>query len=75
MTQNPAPRHIQANWSPEMVEQWNKRWQELWAWADRAGIPIPLREAALRDALAGIDGMRTAQALQAYIPALRGQSQ
>lgn len=68
-------RPIQANWSQEMVEQWNKRWREHWEWAQRAGVPIPLQEAALRDALAGIECMRMANNLQAYIPALRGRQQ
>lgn len=65
-----GPRKIEANWSPEMVEQWNKRWQDFWEWSDRAGVPVPLREAALRDMLSGIETMRTAYHLQQFIPGI-----
>lgn len=70
-----APRQIEVNWSKDMVDQFNKRWQEFWKWADQTGVPIPLKEAALRDLLAGIEGMRTANALQFYLPVLRGTQQ
>lgn len=63
------------NWSKDMADQANKRWVEFWKWADEAGVPIPFREALLRDMLASIEGRRTAQILQAYIPALRGPQQ
>lgn len=60
------------NWSKDMVEQTNKRWEEFWKWCDDTGVPIPLREALLRDMLASIDAMRLATPLKAYIPALQG---
>ena len=60
------------NWSKDMVDQANKRWTEYWKWADEAGVPLPLREALLRDMLSSIETMRTAQGLLAYIPKLRG---
>jgi hypothetical protein len=69
----PAP--VAPNWSKDMVDQANKRWSEFWSWCDSAGVPLPLREALLRDMLASIEGLRTANMLQAYIPALRGRSQ
>ena len=59
------------NWSKDMVEQANKRWQEFWKWADEAGVPLPLREAMLRDMLSSIETMRMASGLLAYIPKLR----
>lgn len=69
------PKMIQADWTPEMVAEFNKRWQEFWAWVEERGVPVPLQEAALRDALSGIEHRRTAGALQAYIPILRGAPQ
>lgn len=60
------------NWSKDMVDQANKRWAEFWKWADEAGVPLPLREAMLRDMLSSIETMRLAQGLLAYIPKLRG---
>ena len=60
------------NWSKDMVDQANKRWNDFWTWADQAGVPLPLREAMLRDMLSSIETMRTAQGLLAYIPKLRG---
>lgn len=69
----PAP--VAPNWSKDMVDQANKRWQEFWRWCEEAGVPLPLREALLRDALASIDGFRLAGAFQAYIPVLRGTPQ
>lgn len=69
------PHPVQANWSKEMVEEFNMRWQLFWSWCDQAGVPLPLKEAALRDLLAGIEGLRQANALQAYIPKLRGPQQ
>lgn len=60
------------NWSKDMVDQANKRWQEFWKWADDAGVPLPLREAMLRDMLSSIETMRLATGLQAYLPKLQG---
>lgn len=66
-----TPTPVVANWSKDMVDQTNKRWAEFWNWCEQAGVPVPLREALLRDALAGIEAMRLAPNLQHFIPALR----
>lgn len=66
---------MEVKWSPELVDEFGKRWGEFWQWVDSAGVPVPLREAALRDMLAGIEGLRTANALVNYIPMLRGRQQ
>ena len=59
------------NFSKDMAEQANKRFDEYLAWADQVGVPLPHVEAQLRDALSGIEGMRLAAAMQRYIPKLR----
>lgn len=59
------------NFSKEMAEQANKRFDDYMKWAQEAGVPIPHLEAQMRDAISGIEGMRLANALQAYIPKLR----
>ena len=66
-----ATTGVPPNWSKDMVDQANKRWQEFWKWCDEAGVPIPLREALLRDMLGSIESMRMASGLLSYIPALR----
>ena len=59
------------NFSKDMAEQANKRFDDYMKWAQEAGVPIPHLEAQMRDAISGIEGMRLANALQAYIPKLR----
>ena len=49
----------------------NKRFDDYMKWAQDSGVPIPHLEAQMRDAISGIEGMRLAHVLQAYIPKLR----
>jgi hypothetical protein len=58
------------NFSKDMAEQANKRFDDYLVWAQEAGVPLPHLEAQMRDAISGIEGMRLANALKQYIPKL-----
>jgi len=65
-----APTPTPVNFSLDMANQANKRWNEYFDWAAQVGLPLSFTEAQLRDKLSLIDGLRMAQALKQHLPGL-----